>query len=82
MGMVEKLEPKKISEDQFFRVGAIVRLNSGSPPLTIMWMPAEPNEVDAIWVRWFDGTAYRDADFPRACLTWRPDDNGAVAVPE
>lgn len=82
MGDVQKLETLKSFGDPFYKVGAIVRLNSGSPPLTITYIPTEQNEIDAISVVWFEGQIEHMSAFPRACLTWRPEDNGVVSVPE
>ena len=74
-----------------FEVGDTVRLNSGSPPMTVVEirkpsslaeiapLPGEPTE-EAFVCAWFEGNRYRSMSFPAAALEAAKNANASIQV--
>lgn len=52
-----------MNEQKQFSVGQVVRLNSGSPSLTVV------NVGTRVTVQWMTGNGIERCEFPSACLT-------------
>jgi len=56
------MENEKENSNVLFKVGDLVELKSGSPPMTVVLIAAE------ITVQWFAKCELHTAEFPAVCL--------------
>ena len=65
-----------------FKVGDVVRLNSGGPEMTVSHADADPITDGKVWLAWFNGSSICNTAFWPSCLTLvksvKPEDDEGV----
>ena len=60
-----------------FKVGDVVMLKSGGPPMTVCELPVV-DEDPSVYAEWFDGNMLNSSDFPVEALVLR---DGPIFIP-
>jgi len=64
-----------------WKIGDVVRLASGGPPMTVNWLPTDANDK-TIFCLWFSGDERKDGEFQADSLVKAEVGDAGGAAPE